>query len=72
MGRLVSVTFRGGEHDVHVTSQKHPNEPEWRFYGLTTEQHDALAITDAEDNAITQQVWDALYDDAICACPEDF
>lgn len=62
MGRLVSVQFRGEAVDVEVDSDSGyeydtgAHDIEWHFYGMTPEQHDALNITDDEEQAIFEQL----------------
>lgn len=62
MGRLVSVAFRGDDRDVEI-DHNGGYEPdtdahviEWHFYGLTPEEHDALQITDDEEQAIYEEL----------------
>lgn len=69
MGPLRSVTFRGEEHDVEVDrdSGYEPDtgahEIEWHFYGMSASEHDALNVTDDEEQAIYEQLVQASYDD---------
>ena len=62
MGRLVSVDFRGEKMDVVIDHDggwepdTNAHEIEWHFFGLTAEQHDALNITDEEQ----QKIYDTL------------
>ena len=58
MTHQISVTFRGEERDV-TNDQDHGYEPdtnaqeiEWHFTGLSPEDHGALVITTAEEQAI--------------------
>ncbi len=52
------VPFRGGEMDVQVDRDSgyepdtNSHEIEWHFIGLTPEQHDALKLTQDEEDAI--------------------
>lgn len=65
MGRLRSVTFRGEEIDVEIDHDggyeydTNTHVIEWHFYGLTPEQHDALKVTDKEDQEIFAQLAEA-------------
>lgn len=62
MPRFQTVTLRGEPRDV-VVDRDHGYEPdtnaheiEWHFEGLTPDEHDALALTDAEEDSIYQQL----------------
>ena len=56
------VQFRGEERYVIIDldggyePDTNAHDIEWHFDGLTPEQHDALNITDEEDNAIYQEL----------------
>lgn len=70
MTRLVSVPFRGGQVDVVVDKDggyepdTNAHEIEWHFYGLDGAAHDALAITDKEEQAIYAALAERNYDDS--------
>lgn len=69
MGKLVSVTFRGEEVDVGIDhdggyeSDTNCHVIEWHFYGKTPEEHDALNITDAEEQAIYEALVERSWQD---------
>lgn len=78
MARLVSVKFRGEDFDVEVhhdggyESDTHAHVIDWSFYGLDAAAHDALNLTDDEEQSISDQLrewsWDnqaRLDDDVI-------
>lgn len=58
MMRFVVIQFRGEDMDVTIDhdggweTDTNAHEIEWHFTGLTAEQHDALNITDEENDAI--------------------
>lgn len=58
MGRLVGVNFRGEERDVEIDhdhgyeADTNVHEIEWHFVGLSPDEHNALNMTDAEEQAI--------------------
>lgn len=68
MGRLVSVTFRGEELDVEIEhdggyeSDTNAHVIEWHFYRMTAEHHEALKITETEEQAIYEQLVEASRD----------
>lgn len=68
MGRMTSVNFRGESVDVIVSkdggyeADTNAHVIEWHFYGLTPEQHDALNITEAEEQSIFDQLAQWSYD----------
>ncbi len=66
---LISYVFRGQEVDIDVTDKIEPYE--WLFYGVKPEDHDALKITDAEEEAISNRIHEVLCDMAANWCPED-
>jgi hypothetical protein len=66
---LISHKFRGEEVDIDVTSKVEPYE--WLFYGKSLAEHDALKVTDAEEEEISQLIHNTLYDRASSWCPED-
>jgi hypothetical protein len=47
---LISYVFRGEEVDIDVTDKREPYE--WLFFGVTVDEHNALAITNEEEDAI--------------------
>lgn len=57
-----SVTFRGEERDVVIDRasgydpETNASEIEWHFDGLSPAEHDALAITDDEEQSIFEQI----------------
>ena len=67
--RDVFVTFRG-EPDVLVDYSADASGPgtgisiEWMFHGKSPEEHDAINVTDDEEEAIIQACIDAYNDDA--------
>jgi len=58
----VSVKFRGAEHDVEIDadhgyeSDTNAHVIEWHFVGLSADDHEALKLTDDEENAIHLQL----------------
>lgn len=69
MTQTVTITFRGEERDVEfedhgyeADTNAHPLD--WWFAGLTPEQHDALKITDEEDQAIYEELCQHSYETA--------
>jgi hypothetical protein len=69
MARMFSVMFRGEEIDAELTNA---DACEWHFYGLTTEQHNALNITPDEEEDVLYQLHEKYMDDVMSSCPEDF
>ena len=66
MARLWSIKFRGDEWEAVVDGKIGSEGPtDWHFYGLDPAAHDALKITDAEDDSIIQQLREAWLDDAM-------
>lgn len=61
----VGITFRGEEcvvvidKDTGYDDETNAREIEWHFDGLTPEQHNALAVTDEEEQAIFNECADA-------------
>ena len=58
LGHHYMVAFRGEQCEAIVTSydedfETNACEIEWLFAGLTPEQHDALNVTAAEEDAIS-------------------
>ena len=66
---LISHTFRGQEIDIDVTSKLEPYE--WHFFGMTTDEYNALAVTADEEVEIATLIGETLYDRAVNSCPED-
>jgi hypothetical protein len=62
MGRLVAVLFRGEERDVEIDfdggyeADTNAHEIQWHFHGMTPEEHDALRITDEEEQSVYEQI----------------
>ena len=57
-----TITFRGDDWDVEIDHDG-GYEPdtnvhviEWHFFGLTAEEHDALQLTDEEEQNICSQL----------------
>lgn len=71
-----TVTFRGEEREVEFCVIDEPDVnargvDDWGFVGLTVEDHTALNITDAEDEAICEALW-KVYEETPCYYePED-
>ena len=59
---LISHKFRGEEVDIDVTRKVPPYE--WLFYGKSPAECDALALTEAEEEEISQLIYNTLYDRA--------
>lgn len=65
MGRLISVKFRGEERDVvvdHDTGYDHStntHDIDWHFVGVGPDAHEALKITDEEEQSIFDQLLEA-------------
>ncbi len=63
-----SVKFRGGDIDIriiHNGGYEHDtgaHEVEWTFDGMTPVEIEALNLTDEEDQAITDQIYEVLND----------
>lgn len=72
MGRLQSVDFRGEECDVEVDHDggyepdTNAHEIEWHFFGLSPEQHEALNLTEAEEQSIYDQLCESSDDSLRC------
>lgn len=62
---LRTVQFRGESLDVEITHDggyepdTNAHVIEWQFYGLSPEKHDALQITDEEEQSIYEQLLQA-------------
>lgn len=62
MSRTTEVQFRGElmsvvvDFDGGYEPDTNAHVIEWRFEGATPEQHDALALTDDEEQAIYEQL----------------
>lgn len=64
----IVVSFRGERRDVVVDRVDDDPETnyfsaEWRFDGLSPEDHDALSITDEEEEAILSVIAAARWED---------
>ena len=63
-----SVKFRGEERDIVIDfdggyePDTNAHVIEWHFDGLTPDEHDALALTDDEEQAIYEQLLAEQYD----------
>lgn len=64
---LISYVFRGDEIDIDVTDKSEPYE--WNFYGMTTDQYNALNVTGEEEETISVRVGEVLLDQAVNANP---
>jgi broad-specificity NMP kinase len=68
MGRLCTVKFRGEDVDVEIDhdggyeSDTNCHVIEWHFCGKTPAEHEALAVTEAEEQAIYEQLVERSYD----------
>ncbi len=64
--RTVMVRFRGETWAVRIDRdwghdpETNSHEIDWHFDGMTPEHHDALAITDAEEQDLYEQIYQAL------------
>lgn len=63
----VDVTFRGDPHEVVVDlyaddPETNGCEIEWHFDGVTPDEYEALAVTDAEEQAIVDEIHRAAWD----------
>ena len=68
---LIGVKLRGEEYDVEVTDRRDYDDPEWSRFGMTGDDIAALNVTTREEDEITAQVSQTLYDRAANWCPED-
>jgi hypothetical protein len=65
VSRFLSVTFRGSVADI-VVDRYIPDpdtnscEIEWHFVGLSFEDHDALNVLDDEEDAVHEQIHEAM------------
>lgn len=64
---LISYVFRGQEVDIDVTDKREPYE--WTFFGMTTDDYNALNVTGAEEEAISIRIGDVLMEQAMCSNP---
>lgn len=60
---LISHILRGEEVDIDVTDRREPYE--WLIVGLTPEQHDALQLTDDEEQEIYELISRVLWERAL-------
>ena len=66
---LIGVKLRGKDYDVDVTDRLDYAEPVWTWFGLTGDEIAALNVTTSEEDAVTLQVSQALWDRAATANP---
>ncbi|WP_262265530.1 hypothetical protein [Microvirga yunnanensis] len=62
------ITFRGEEHEVEYTDSGYEPDTgahviEWGFKGLSPDEHEALAITNDEDQEICEALAARGYDE---------
>lgn len=56
---IISITFRGEEQDIKVTSKLEPYD--WHFLDI---QLNKLTLTNEEEEEIYQIIYQAIFDDA--------
>ncbi|HVK82358.1 MAG TPA: hypothetical protein VM915_17295 [Verrucomicrobiae bacterium] len=69
MMQTATITFRGEEREVEYKDYGYESDTnaqviEWKFADLTPEQHDALKITEAEEQAIFETLSQNSYETA--------
>lgn len=66
---LMSHVLRGEEIDIEITDRREPYE--WKIVGKTPAEHDAMCLTNEEDEAIYQAIYQTLYERAATASYDD-
>lgn len=67
MSMSITINFRGMLTDIVVTSyevdeETNACEVEWRFEGLTPDEHDDLHVSDEEEDAIIESICKVMAD----------
>jgi hypothetical protein len=63
---MLTVQFRGEDHDVEIDHDggyepdTNAHVIEWHFCGLTPAEHNALQLTDDEEQSVYEQLVEAL------------